>query len=66
MFDYKTCKEVPVKPMPLFTDTKNSIGLYGGIDELAHNAIAVYWNPLESSGKVSSPSFSLRRWPLSG
>ena len=38
----------------LFSDTKNSIGLYGGIDELAHNAIAVYWNPLESSGKVSA------------
>ncbi|XP_043239158.1 protein grainyhead-like isoform X16 [Amphibalanus amphitrite] len=42
-----------VKQRILDVDTKNSIGLYGGIDELAHNAIAVYWNPLESSGKIS-------------
>lgn len=35
-------------------DTKNSIGLAGCIEEVAHNAIAVYWNPLESAGKVSS------------
>lgn len=30
------------------------MGLVGCIDEVAHNAIAVYWNPLESSAKVSS------------
>jgi hypothetical protein len=35
------------------SDTKNSVGLVGCIDEVAHNAIAVYWNPLESSAKVS-------------
>ena len=34
-------------------DTKNSVGLVGCIEEVAHNAIAVYWNPLESSAKVS-------------
>lgn len=36
-----------------FTDTKNSVGLVGLIEEVSHNAIAVYWNPLESSAKVS-------------
>lgn len=36
----------------LFTDTKNSVGLVGCIEEVSHNAIAVYWNPLESSAKV--------------
>lgn len=35
------------------TDTKNSVGLVGLIEEVSHNAIAVYWNPLESSAKVS-------------
>lgn len=33
-------------------DTKNSVGLVGCIEEVAHNAIAVYWNPLESAAKV--------------
>lgn len=33
-------------------DTKNSVGLAGCIEEVSHNAIAVYWNPLESSAKV--------------
>lgn len=37
-----------------FTDTKNSVGLVGCIEEVAHNAIAVYWNPLESTAKVST------------
>lgn len=36
----------------LFVDTKNSVGLVGCIEEVAHNAIAVYWNPLESAAKV--------------
>lgn len=35
-----------------FTDTKNSVGLVGCIEEIAHNAIAVYWNPLDSPAKV--------------
>jgi hypothetical protein len=36
----------------LLSDTKNSVGLVGVIEEVAHNAIAVYWNPMESSAKV--------------
>ncbi|XP_037085126.1 LOW QUALITY PROTEIN: protein grainyhead-like [Pollicipes pollicipes] len=42
-----------VKQRILDIDTKNSVGLVGGIDEVAHNAVAVYWNPLESSAKIS-------------
>lgn len=38
-------------------DTKNSIGLAGCIEEVAHNAIAVYWNPLESAAKVRFKSY---------
>ena len=38
---------------PSVADTKNSAGIVGCIEEVAHNAIAVYWNPLESSAKVS-------------
>jgi len=37
----------------IFTDTKNSAGLVGCIEEVSHNAIAIYWNPLESPAKVS-------------
>lgn len=37
----------------LDADTKNSVGLVGCIEEVAHNAIAVYWNPLESSAKIN-------------
>jgi hypothetical protein len=40
-----------------FLDTKNSVGLVGCIEEVAHNAIAVYWNPLESTAKVSTTTF---------
>lgn len=36
-----------------FLDTKNSVGLVGCIEEVAHNAIAVYWNPLESPAKIN-------------
>ncbi|XP_035714721.1 protein grainyhead isoform X3 [Folsomia candida] len=42
-----------VKQRILDADTKNSVGLVGCIDEVAHNAIAVYWNPLESSAKIN-------------
>lgn len=31
----------------------------GCIEEVAHNAIAVYWNPLESSAKVRTPEMSI-------
>ncbi|KAJ4448373.1 hypothetical protein ANN_10389 [Periplaneta americana] len=34
--------------------TKNSVGLVGCIEEVAHNAIAVYWNPLESTAKLQN------------
>jgi hypothetical protein len=37
----------------LCADTKNSVGLVGCIEEVAHNAISIYWNPLESSAKVT-------------
>lgn len=33
-------------------DTKNSTGLVGCIEEVAHNAICVYWTPMESPAKV--------------
>ncbi|XP_022130619.2 protein grainyhead isoform X3 [Pieris rapae] len=42
-----------VKQRILDADTKNSIGLAGCIEEVAHNAIAVYWNPLESAAKIN-------------
>ncbi len=42
-----------VKQRILDADTKNSAGLVGHIEEISHNALAVYWNPLESQGKVS-------------
>ncbi|XP_067210610.1 protein grainyhead isoform X2 [Linepithema humile] len=42
-----------VKQRILDADTKNSVGLAGCIEEVAHNAIAVYWNPLESSAKIN-------------
>ncbi|XP_057669573.1 protein grainyhead isoform X3 [Diorhabda carinulata] len=42
-----------VKQRILDADTKNSVGLVGCIEEVAHNAIAVYWNPLESPAKIN-------------
>lgn len=42
-----------VKQRILDADTKNSVGLVGLIEEVSHNAIAVYWNPLESSAKIN-------------
>lgn len=42
-----------------FADTKNSVGLVGCIEEVSHNAIAVYWNPLESSAKVSHTAINV-------
>lgn len=39
-------------PFPFIADTKNSVGLVGCIEEVAHNAIAIYWNPMESPAKV--------------
>ena len=42
-----------VKQRIIDVDTKNSMGLVGHIEELSHNALAVYWNPLESPAKVN-------------
>ncbi|GAB6029865.1 hypothetical protein CHUAL_005573 [Chamberlinius hualienensis] len=42
-----------IKQRILDADTKNSSGLVGCIEEVSHNAIAVYWNPLESPAKVN-------------
>ena len=36
----------------LDADTKNSVGLTHPIEEISHNALAVYWNPFESAAKV--------------
>ncbi|UYV81955.1 GRHL2 [Cordylochernes scorpioides] len=37
----------------LDADTKNSSGIIGHIEELAHNAITFYWNPLEGPAKIN-------------
>lgn len=43
-----------VKQRILEIDAKNSSGMIGQIEEIAHNAIQFYWNPTEqSSVKVS-------------
>ncbi|XP_066158269.1 protein grainyhead isoform X4 [Euwallacea fornicatus] len=42
-----------VKQRILDADTKNSVGLVGCIEEMAHNAIAIYWNPMESPAKIN-------------
>lgn len=42
-----------VKQRILDADTKNSNGIIGQIEEITHNAIAFYWNPLESPAKVN-------------
>lgn len=41
-----------VKQRILDADTKNSAGIVGPIEEITHNAIAFYWNPLEGPAKV--------------
>ncbi|XP_064486317.1 protein grainyhead-like isoform X2 [Ornithodoros turicata] len=42
-----------VKQRILDADTKNSTGIMGQIEEITHNAIAFYWNPLEGPAKVN-------------
>ncbi|XP_067124247.1 protein grainyhead-like isoform X1 [Centruroides vittatus] len=42
-----------VKQRILDADTKNSSGIIGQIEEITHNAIAFYWNPMESPAKVN-------------
>ena len=42
-----------VKQRILDADTKNSAGIVGPIEEITHNAIAFYWNPLDGPAKVN-------------
>ncbi|XP_076315819.1 protein grainyhead-like, partial [Tachypleus tridentatus] len=42
-----------VKQRILDADTKNSSGIIGQVEEITHNAIAIYWNPLGSPAKVN-------------
>ncbi|XP_042873498.1 protein grainyhead-like [Penaeus japonicus] len=42
-----------VKQRILDVDTRISVGLVGCIEEISHNAIVVYWNPLEAGAKIS-------------
>jgi len=42
-----------VKQRILDADTKNSVGIQGPIEEIAHNALAFCWNPYESPAKVN-------------
>jgi hypothetical protein len=53
IYHYKTNLITIIMVILFFTDTKNSAGLVGCIEEVSHNAIAIYWNPLESPAKVS-------------
>ena len=48
-----TVSTLQVKQRIIDVDTKNSLGLVGHIEELSHNALAVYWNPLDSPAKVN-------------
>lgn len=42
-----------IKQRILDADTKNSSGIIGPIEEVTHNSISFYWNPLEGPAKVS-------------
>ncbi|XP_067142512.1 grainyhead-like protein 1 homolog isoform X1 [Centruroides vittatus] len=42
-----------VKQRILDADTKNSSGIVGQIEEITHNAIAFFWNPLEGPAKIN-------------
>lgn len=46
-----------VKQRILEVDSKNSAGMIGQIEEIAHNAVQFYWNPSEQS------SVKVRRQP---
>ena len=51
-WQYWHSRQHSTKQRILDADTKNSVGICGQIEELSHNALAVYWNPLESPAKV--------------
>lgn len=42
-----------IKQRILDADTKNSSGIIGPIEEVTHNSISFYWNPLDGPAKVS-------------
>ncbi|KFD68620.1 hypothetical protein M514_00352 [Trichuris suis] len=42
-----------MKQRILEADSKNSSGIIGGIEEIAHNAIQFYWNPVEQPVKIN-------------
>lgn len=42
-----------VKQRILDADTKNSTGIINSIEEVTHNSIAFYWNPLEQPAKIN-------------
>ncbi|KAI1287614.1 Protein grainyhead [Halotydeus destructor] len=42
-----------IKQRILDADTKNSSGIIGPIEEVTHNSIAFYWNPLEGPAKIN-------------
>ena len=50
---FSQLSHLQVKQRIIDVDTKNSLGLVGCIEELSHNALAVYWNPLDSPAKVN-------------
>lgn len=49
----------------LQVDSKNSSGMIGQIEEIAHNAVQFYWNPSDqNSVKVSQLEFPLSLFPF--
>lgn len=42
-----------IKQRILDADTKNSSGIIGTIEEVTHNSISFYWNPLEGPAKIN-------------
>ena len=57
LWQFWHARQHSVKQRILDADTKNSIGIVSNIEEIGHNALAVYWNPLESAAKVLSSIF---------
>ena len=51
-FEFNYSRQHSVKQRILDADTKNSVGITGPIEEIAHNALAFCWNPYESPAKV--------------
>ncbi|VDM74074.1 unnamed protein product [Strongylus vulgaris] len=49
----------------LEVDSKNSSGMIGQIEEIAHNAVQFYWNPSENGVKVIEDCLALVHSSLS-